>query len=710
VWLVELAALEDGELLTRTVAAALGLVDRSARPPVECLLDYLAGRRLLLVLDNCEHLLDACAVLVDKLLAAVPGLRVLATSRQALGMEGEQILEVPPLSVPDGDKVLPAGALGEYEAVRLFAERAAAVVPDFAVTDANRAVVAGVCRRLDGIPLAIELAAVRLRALSAEQILERLEDRFRLLTKGGRAAVSRQRTLRATIDWSFAMCSPGERALWARASVFAGGFDLKAAEAVCGGDGIADGDVMELVAGLADKSVLLRQEHELGARYRLLETIRQYGRERLAESGREEILRVRHRDWYQRLAEPSATERFGPDHARWVARVDREWANLRVALDFCLTQPGQARAGLAIAAALRDYWLVVGSVGTAEGSQWLDRALARTPEEPSRTRVEALWCYVWLAQLRGDMATGLGRLREWRTLARQLGDSAAFLHVVEFSGLIALGEGDLRRAFALLEQALARHRTASDVQNLWYCLLHLAVAAFAAGRPAPYGEQTLMLAEAHDSPWHRPYGLWIAGLDRLQRGDLARATTLLRESLRVSQRLRATLDDPWRIAHCLEGLAWNAAAAGEHQRAARLFGAAGRLWQSPGTPAAGALVHPHGRYEAQVRQALGEAAFTTASQHGAALTTDQAIAYALAAKPAAAPPPPAVPGAPAVLTRRERQVADLLAQGLSNKDIAARLVIAQRTAETHVENILNKLGFSSRTQAAVWISGQRTST
>jgi non-specific serine/threonine protein kinase len=273
-----------------------------------------------------------------------------------------------------------------------------------------------------------------------------------------------------------------------------------------------------------------------------------------------------------------------------------------------------------------------------------------------------------------------------------------------------LSQGDVRRAFALLEQALVRHRTASDIQNLWYCLLHLAVAAFVAGRPASYGEETLMLAEAHDSPWHRPYGLWIAGLDQLQRGDLARATTLLRESLRVSQRLRATLDDPWRIAHCLEGLAWNAAAAGEHERAARLLGAARTLWHSPGTPAAGALVHPHGRYEAQVRQALGESAFTTAFQHGAALTTDQAIAYALAAKPAAVPPPPSAPGALAVLTHRERQVADLLAHGLSNKDIAARLVITQRTAETHVENILTKLGFTSRAQAAVWISGQQTRT
>lgn len=699
-WLVEFAAVEDEELLASAVAATLGAVNRSVRPPVDALLEHLADARLLLVLDNCEHLLDACAVLVGKLLGGAPGLRVLATSRQPLGIDGEHVLGVAPLSVPEVNRPLPAGGLGEYEAVQLFTERAAAAAPGFAVTDANRQVVVRLCQRLDGVPLAIELAAVRLRALSVEQVLERLDDRFRLLTGGSRVALSRQRTLRATIDWSSALCSPGERVLWARASVFSGGFDLRAAEAVCGGDGIATADVLELVAGLVDKSVLLREEHEPWARYRLLETVRQYGRERLVESGQETVVRARHRDWYQRLVEPSATERFGPDHVRWLVRVDRDWANVRAALDFCVSEPGQAGAGMRIAAGLRDYWMVN---GTPEGYHWFGRALALAPEEPSAARFEALWVYVWLALGWGDTATVPRRLHECRALARQLRDPVVFARVVDLSGVVAMYQGNIRRAYRLLERALTSYRALRDAQARWGCLLHLAVISFVTDRTAPYAEECLALAEAHGSEWHRSWAQWIAGVECLRRGEPGRATLLLRESLRFDQSLRMPIEEPWRIAHCLEGLAWTAAAEGKHDRAARLFGAAHPIWRSTGTLPTNALTLgvPHDRYETQVRDALGDRAFTAAFQRGATLTADRAIAYALENKPAARLRL-AAPEAAAVLTRRECQVAELVAQGLSNKDIAAKLVIAQRTAETHVERILTKLGFTSRTQVAVW--------
>jgi predicted ATPase len=259
VWLADLAPLQDRELVPQTVMAALGLQDYSTRRPADTLLEYLADKRLLLVLDNCEHLPDACAVLAAKLLSQAEGLRILATSRQLLNVDGEQVLEVPPLSVPDSDWLSAATSLIEYEAVRLFAERAAAVVPGFAITAGNGAVVARLCQELDGIPLAIELAAVRLRVLSAEQILDRLDDRFRLLTKGSRAALERHQTLRAAIEWSYDLCSPQEQILWARLSVFSGGFDLRAVERTCVDEDIALQDVFELVTGLVDKSVLARE-------------------------------------------------------------------------------------------------------------------------------------------------------------------------------------------------------------------------------------------------------------------------------------------------------------------------------------------------------------------------------------------------------------------------------------------------------------------
>ncbi|WP_345444760.1 ATP-binding protein, partial [Actinoallomurus vinaceus] len=295
VWLVELADLANPDLLVPAVCEALRIRDHSARPAVEVLIDHLRDAQALVILDNCEHLVPECAVLVEALLRSAPRLRVLATSRQPLGVGSEQSLSVPTLPVTsDGDVGVVAG-----DAVRLFAERAEAVVPGFVVTEDNREAVERICRRLDGLPLGIELAAVRLRALSVQQLLARLDDRFRLLTSGSRAVLPRHQTLRALIDWSYGLCTEAERSVWARISVFSGGLDLEAAEQVCVGDGIAREDMLDLVGGLVDKSVLVREEHPGTVRYRLLETIRQYGRERLIASGTEHLVQQRHRDYYR---------------------------------------------------------------------------------------------------------------------------------------------------------------------------------------------------------------------------------------------------------------------------------------------------------------------------------------------------------------------------------------------------------------------------
>src|SRR6516225_12050058 len=349
VWLVQLDQLRDPALVAQAVAGALGLQDRAGYTPAAMLAEYLAGRQLLLVLDNCEHLVDAAAKLADLLLRAAAELRVLATSREALTMTGETVLAVPPLPVPEAGQPLTAAELGVVPAVRLFAARAAQVVTGFAVTEANAAAVAGICRRLEGLPLAIELAAARTPVLSAEQIEARLGDRLGLLTRGGRARPARQQTLRASIEWSYELCSPAERLLWARCSVFAGGFELDAAEDICADHRLAAGDVLDLLAALADKSILAVEHGEGVARYRLPEVLRECGQECLRESGEDTALRRRHRDWHEQLARRADTGWLSPQMMDWTARLFREHANVSAAQDFCQAEPGEAEAGLRIA-------------------------------------------------------------------------------------------------------------------------------------------------------------------------------------------------------------------------------------------------------------------------------------------------------------------------------------------------------------------------
>ncbi|MGH3392311.1 MAG: ATP-binding protein, partial [Actinomadura sp.] len=365
VWLVELAKLDDDSLVDSAVAAALELSVSSGRAPIDVLINYLADKRLLVVLDNCEHLLGACARLMRRLLPEAPGLRVLATSREPLGIGGEQVWLVPPLSVPEPES-LRSGTAHQYEALTLFEERASLVLPGFVLSPENEAVVARLCRRLDGLPLAIELAAVWLRALSVEQILARLQDRFGLLTTGDQTVEARHRTLWAAVEWSFDLCSELERTLWARFSVFSGEFDLDAAEAVCGDD---DLDVLTGIAGLVAKSVLVRDEGGTSARYWMLDTIRHFGAERLATTGEREGLRRRHRDYYLSLAESVEAESRGPQLAEWTARLRAERGNLWAALDYCLTEPGEPRTGMRMAAALWPYWVAGGFV--RDGRHWL---------------------------------------------------------------------------------------------------------------------------------------------------------------------------------------------------------------------------------------------------------------------------------------------------------------------------------------------------
>ncbi|WP_188195213.1 ATP-binding protein [Nonomuraea sp. SYSU D8015] len=702
VWLVELAALENPDLLVQTVTETLEIHDRSVRPPMEVLIDHLRDRETLLILDNCEHLLDACAAMAETLMRSVPGLRILATSRQALGVVGERMMPLPPMSVPEADGVRPtAESLRHSDAVRLFAERAQAVVPGFEITDANRDSVAGICRRLDGIPLAIELAAVRLRAVSVQQLLTRLDDRFRLLTTGSRAAMPRQQTLRALIDWSHALCTDAERLLWSRLSVFSGGLDLEAAEHVCSGDGIAFEDVFDLVNGLVDKSVLAREEHGATVRYRLLETIRQYGRDRLRDSGEEAVLRDRHRDWYLDLATRAQRDWYGPDQVTWFARLRADHGNLRTALDHCLTTPGQAEAGLAIATALRFYWIAAGAL--REGRVWLDRLLATAPE-PTAERAKALCVNARLAVLQSDFEVAGKTLDECRDLGRRLGDPAVIAGAAYVGGLSALIRRDPESAVTLLGEAAEGNRAAGDEMGLVNSLMYLATAHSLLGhsdQATAQFKECLAICDTRHEHWFRSYTLWVFGIEIWRQGDTARAVEMEREAIRLKQ----PFDDRLGIALCVEALAWMAAGDAT-DRAAVLLGASQESWRSFGGPLFGYLSGYHDTAETVARERLGEDAFEAAFRKGTELSGDEVLAYAMGRD--ARPVKRAAPE-PSPLTRRETEIAQLVAQGLSNKEIAAKLVIAQRTAEAHVEHILCKLGFNSRTQIAAWVAEQASS-
>ncbi len=707
VWLAELADLDNPTLLAQGVTEALEIRDHSSRPAMDILVDHLRDRQALIVLDNCEHLLEECARLADRLLRAAPRLRLLTTSRQALGTAGEQSLAVPTLGLPDPEGPRPSLAtLARCDAIRLFVERAAAIVPGFQLDEDNRDAVELICRRLDGIPLGIELAVVRLRALSVQQLLDRLDDRFRLLTTGSRTVLPRHQTLRALIDWSYELCTERERLLWARTSVFAGSLDLEAAEAVCSGEGIGREETLDLVAELVDKSVLLREEHRTSVRYRMLDTLREYGHERLAASGEEAVRQRRHRDYYRGLAADARAALFGPAQVQWFTRLHLEHANLRTALESCLAEPEQTVCGLDMAADLLYHWITSYYLG--EGRRWLDQALVLCTE-PDGSRARALWTNSWLAVIQSDTDAAAAMLEESRSIGTRLGLETVLAYAALYSGMVAMYRGETRSAIALYEEAVARHRATGDPVGLALALIRLSLAHSFVGdspRAIALGEESLEVCDAYGEGWHRAYTMMALGVDVWRQGDTARAAALEKESLTFNR----SLDDPLGVGVNLEVLAWIAATEQDHSRAARLLGALGTLWHAIGAPLSGYghLVHYHEECEAAVRRALGKPAFNAACKQGARLSYTEALGYALEDELPSGET--SAGGRPSPLTPRESEIARLVAQGLSNKEIASSLVIAQRTAEGHIEHILSKLGFTSRAQVAVWVAEQHRTT
>lgn len=707
VWLVELDQLRNPELLVQTVASALGLRQRSAEWPMDILRDYLAPRHLLLVLDNCEHVIDPCAKLVDGLLRHCPYLRILTTSREPLNIVGEATLAVPPLSLSAPGCAASSWKSEQSEAVRLFVDRARSVAPEFRLTEENYPAVAGICRRLDGLPLAIELAAARVRVLGPSQILHRLEQPFGLLTRGSRIAPPRHQTLRACVEWSYDLCTAAERTLWASLACFTGDFDLEAAEAV-GGDGdLAGEEVFDVVCSLVDKSVLAREEHAGVSRFQLLEVIREFGLEKLKASGKSTVVHRRYRDYYEELARRMEADWIGPRQADWLSRLDREHSNLRTALTFCLTEPDEARHALSILGSLPQYyWWTRGLL--TEGRYWLGQALDRV-SEPALLRVRGLLLDIQLSI--GQGAFHPDALHEAWQLAQRLDNPRVLAFASYVAGIGALWSGDLPAARSSLQKAFAIASNGVDPDIEIEALVVLATTYGLSGdheRMMDYVRAVRERTQPCGEIFHRMYATWSAGVAAWRQGDLARATHLQREALRWA----VDLDDRNGVAWCLDPLAWIAAAEGRNVRAATLLGAAGALWDALGTSPE-AFRDLHGDHLAcgqRARDALGDTAFETAGRHGTSLSLGQAVAYALDDTAQIATAPVEVPpsSAGAALTRRERQVADLIARGRTNKEIARSLVISQRTAETHVEHILLKLGFTSRTQVAAWITAHST--
>jgi serine/threonine-protein kinase PknK len=701
VYFVSLGSESDPHLLPHDIATALGLQGRSTRAAPTSLVDYLAPREVLLVIDNCEHLVDAVAMLVDTLLRTCPRLRVLATSREPLRIQGESVHAVAPLTVPPREPA-PDASLTEYESVALFLDRARLLIPDFELTADNRGDVADICRTLEGIPLAIELAAGRLRAQAPREIHQQLTEHWSLLNRGARTAPDRQRTMAACIEWSFNLCTEQEQDLWARTSVFVDGFELDAAVAVCAGPD-EENELADLLLSLVDKSILTATQHHGHMRFRLLPPLRQRGLTQLRETDRLLELRRRHRDWMVTLSEQVRDEWVSPRQIDWIHRMRRERGNMNTALEFCWTQTGEAGPGLVMGANLNEFGLADGLF--RPGRLWFDRLLA-SGTGSEKERALALRTACWWAAMQGDLERALPCLQEGVELAEGVGGLTRTM-LTQAEAFVAMFSGDVESASTLFDRAVAGFKEVGEVSQLaqTYALMALnhtflgdVDAALAAH------DECIAITEPAGESWYRAYSLWIAGLAAWGSGNETGATALQKESLA----LKRLMNDRLGIGVSLEALAWIVAPR-DPARAATMLGAAQNEWDKieTSTEALPGLSVSHAGCVDQATALLGQEAYDAAYASGRAMSQAEALALALdEAPPRAAAASTRRRQGSTSLTPRERQIADLVHQGLNNKEIAATLVISKRTAETHVEHILTKLGFTNRNQIAAWVAEQ----
>ena len=708
VWLVELAPVSEVALVPQIVAHTLGVREVPGRSLTDTLVGALKTKQVLLLLDNCEHLIDTCAHFGDTLLGSCPHLKILATSREPLGVAGEVIWRVPSLSTPSTDRLPAAGELTRYDAVRLFLDRARLRLPDFGLTPGNAPAVADVCGRLEGIPLAIELATARVGALTVKEVAERLEDSLGILGTSLRTVTPRQQTMRATLEWSYRLLSQAERKLFKRLSVFAGGWTLKAA-VVVGADGVQEDEILGLLSRLVDKSLVVAEATASGeTRYRMLETIRQYGQERLQNSSESAPVHRRHAAFYLAMAEKAELELKGAQQEAWLAQLEVEHDNLRSALSWTLEWE-EAELALRLCGALGEFWHMRGHL--SEGRRWLEAALAKG-DAPSVARVKVLAKVGWIAWEQSDLQRSVALSEEGLALARRLGDKSGVAATLNNLGVAMLLQGELGRAVESFEESMPLLRQLGDKQGLSCALLGLGAVAMIQG---DYGqamalqEEGLAAAREAGDVYMSMLALNHLGLVALQQEEYGRAEELCKQSLEAGR--RSGMEHI--VALSLHILAASAGWRGQPVRSARLWGTAEVLRETIGAVLSPVEVRMYGPSQTAARDQLGEVAWEAAWAEGRTMTSEQAAQYALSG---VVPGPPAVSAVhkkpPAneplqVLTRRQEEVAALVARGLTNRQIATELSISEHTVATHVGKIMRKLGLSSRSQLAVWVADQQ---
>ncbi len=740
VWLAELSSLSQGDFVAQSVAEAVRVPGQPSRPITDTLVDALRAKKMLLILDNCEHLLDAVGDLVALLLDSCPRLKILATSREALGALGEVTWTVSLLSVPDLSSPPTVTQLEGYEAIRLFVDRARQRAPAFALKPDNSQEVAQICARLEGLPLAIELAAARIRMLPPQVLLDRLEDRLKLLTGGPRELSERQRTLRSTIEWSYELLEEDEKALFRRLSVFSGGATIEAIESVCDALGDLSVDPFEGASSLLEKSLLGQEEGAEGEpRLVMLETIREYAREKLEESGGAEDTKRRHTEYMLALAEEGEPKLKGPNQLEWMERLEAEHDNLRAALSWAIGRR-QADTALRLAGALWWFWLVRGNL--SEGQRWLEEALSQDGRsETSPVRAKALVGSGRLLLEQGDLERATALLEEGVALLRETGPKGELADALDNHGIAKAQRGELERAETLFEESVGLFREAGARWGVAESLNNLALTAYLRGereQATALLEESLRIRRKLGDMRGISMSLVNLANEALRRRDHERAATLCDEGLALARGLgdkglTATFlhtlgevmigrDNPERAAELLkEGLvighelgdkyhlhanlltlARAAGAVGKAIREARLYGAAQGLRESAGIPLMDLEAREHSEHSvATARSEVEEEAWERAWEEGRAMTLEEAVSYALEeedADPLTTPAPeePSAGQPPVALTAREREVAALVAQGMSNRHIAQELFLSEHTVKRHISKILRKLGLASR--------------
>lgn len=700
VWFVELGAQRSSETVAEWVATGLGLSTAPVEDAEEQLRRHLTGRSALLVLDNCEHVLPGCQRLVARLLGACDELRVLTTSREPLRLRGERAVVVRPLPVPPVGGESTVGELRAFPAVALLEARAKSVNDQFEITERELPSVVELVARLDGMPLAIELAAARLRSLSIRELLDRINDRFTLLNRGDPTASPHHRSLDAMVRWSYDLCTPQEQRLWTRLAAFTGSPDLASIQAVCGFPPLEATELLDALDGLVAKSILLPEIRNGEMRYRLLETLREFALVHGRPSEDHDRARRAHVDHYRSWATRTAQSFFGPDQTESLERLASDFANLELAFEGSLGEPGRTREALQLASSLSVYW-ITGHL--REGRRWLAQAL-QADTAPSVERGNALWVAAAVAALHGELPLAKEHLLAAGDIVRSTGDPRLTAHVATWSGQVALTSGDLPIARHAFETARVGHADLADPEGLLMTLFLRAFLKSAEGDQEGAAEscrEAIDRSEDLGETWGRSYAVWVLAYDAWTRHDLAAAEEWAKQSLELKLAFR----DDVGTALVINLMAGIALERGEATKAAQLLGGVEALWSRLDTRTAAfgpVLGSQYKAIESTVEEKLGHATFQRLYEEGRRLDPDGRTRLALdhitepdKDRSEAAP-------APDLLTAREKEVASYLADGLSNRAIAAALVISPRTAEVHVEHILAKLEVRSRAEAGMW--------